>query len=376
MSRPAVPTMPLFAKPAAGSEQRSARRGVRVVKVAAKALAAVAAVAVLAAALWAYSLGRSFDEGRNVIDLDGGGTTGNAQPDMEGILGSRTDEDAQRVSHEEPEDPVEEAPAAEGPLNILLLGSDARTDGSVAGARSDTIMVAHIPQDRSSVQIMSLPRDLWVPIPGHGHERINSSFSFGGAGLTMRTVEDLLDIDINHVVMIDFAGFAELTTALGGVTVDNPREFTTTYDDRTFAEGEITLEGKDALSYVRERKVFPEGDFARVANQQRVVRAVMEKLLSADTLANPAKIQSTVDTMLPYLSMDEDLTAARILQYGLQSKDLRAGDITTFTIPGASPFTTSGGAEVLAVDDDQLGELRQAFKDESLPEFAEAHPSP
>lgn len=364
------PPTPMFAKPAHDQDPAPERPKPRWRKVARNlsivtSLLLVAAVATTA--LWAGSLGSKFNEERNVIDL--AGHPGNAQPDMSEFVDPREDPPAP-----EPSEEPAEAVSHTAPVNVLLLGSDVRPDAAKGDARSDTIMVAHVAADRSSVQIMSLPRDMWVPIPGHGQDRINSAFTHGGAGLTMATIEDLLGIELHHVVMIDFDGFAELTTALGGVTVDNPTEFTTTHGpDTTFAQGEITLEGDQALQYVRERKAFPDSDLTRVENQQRVVSAVMNKLLGKETLSRPDKISSVLDTMLPYVSVDEELTAEKLVSYAIEARDLRGDDIASFTVPTGAPFTTSQGAQVLGTNDAALEELRTAFKQETVDDYAEAH---
>ena len=320
--------------------------------------------------LWAGSMTDKFNEGRNVIDLSG--HPGNAQPDISELVSYPEDEPTKEA--EPAEEPEETAtPEVESSLNVLLLGSDIRPEAvGTNDARSDTIMVAHLPQDRDSIQILSLPRDMWVPIPGHGNGRINSAFQKGGAGLTMATIEDLFNITIDHVVMVDFDGFAELTTALDGVTVNNPQTFTATHGpETTFHEGEITLEGDQALQYVRERRAFPDSDLTRVQNQQRVVRAVVDELLSSDTLTNPGRMEDVLDTMLPHLSMDEDLTAERIIQYGLESTDLRPENITSFTVPTNGSFITPAGADVLATDDQALADITQAFREGTLDEYAE-----
>lgn len=354
----------MFAKPAtAMPAPRSTAAWRKPLRVGLCVTAALVVVALLSTAFWAHSMGNKFNEERSVVDLDG--HPGNAQPDMSELVNHQPEES-------ETEAPEEDAKKDTEAVNVLLLGSDIRPDES--DARSDTIMVAHIPADRSSAQIMSLPRDLWVPIPGHGKGRINSAFQTGGAGLTMATVEDLMGIELDHVVMIDFTGFAELTTALGGVEVNNPQEFTTTHGPKvTFAKGEITLKGDKALQYVRERKAFPDSDLTRVENQQRVVRAVMDKLLSSETLTRPDRINDVLDTMLPYLSVDEELTAEKLVSYGLEAKDLRGEDISSFTVPNGDPYTTPAGEQVLGLDDDALEDLRQAFDKETVEDYAQKH---
>ena len=144
-------------------------------------------------------------------------------------------------------------PAAQ---NILLLGSDTRGEvgddlDAVRGQRADTIMVAHIPANRQHVYVTSIMRDSWVQIPGHGEAKINAALSYGGVPLMVQTVESLLNSRIDHVAIIDFEGFKGLTDALGGVEVDNSVAFTR--DGHTYAQGPITLNGEQALGFVRER---------------------------------------------------------------------------------------------------------------------------
>ena len=123
-------------------------------------------------------------------------------------------------------------PVAEddGALNILLLGSDARDEdvdysGDSSGNRSDTIMVMHLSGDRQGAQIMSIPRDTWVDIEGHGQGKINAAMSHGGLPLATPTVSDFIDAPIHHVAIMDFEGFQALTDSVGGVTVESESSF-------------------------------------------------------------------------------------------------------------------------------------------------------
>src|SRR5699024_7074560 len=155
--------------------------------------------------------------------------------------------------------------------NVLLLGVDLREEMSddideVGGGRADAIMVMHIPSDRDEVQIMSIMRDNWVPIEEHGHAKINAALAYGGIPLMVSTVENFIDMRIDHVAVIDFDGFQGLTDALGGVEVDSEESFTTR--DHAFDKGKQTLDGDEALSFVRERKAFTDGDYQRARNQQ------------------------------------------------------------------------------------------------------------
>ncbi|BDZ39207.1 hypothetical protein GCM10025863_18210 [Microbacterium suwonense] len=115
-------------------------------------------------------------------------------------------------------------------MNILMLGSDTRTGlggglDSIRGQRADTMLLVHLPADRSGVQVISFMRDNWVDIPGYGANKLNAALAFGGVPLLVQTLETLVDVPIDHVMITDFEGFTGLTDALDGVTVDNQIAF-------------------------------------------------------------------------------------------------------------------------------------------------------
>src|SRR5690625_2770772 len=214
--------------------------------------------------------------------------------------------------------------------HILILGSDSRADTSTPilddlGSRADTIMVAHIPSDRSGVQIMSIMRDSWVEIPGHGHAKINAAMSYGGVPLMVQTVEGLLDQRIDHIAVVDFNGFQNMTDSLGGVEVNNPRAFS--YGGFEFAQGPITLNGEEALTFVRSRN-FSDGDYSRVENQQLFMKSMAGEVLSRDTLTNPAKLTDLVEATTPSVALDGDFGATTMLGLGPSMSAVRASDIT------------------------------------------------
>src|SRR5215210_4690966 len=163
----------------------------------------------------------------------------------------------------------EETPTAEGEeprppktdgesVNYVLLGSDSRVKTNAGQGRSDVLMVMHLSGDRKSAYMISFPRDMYVPIPGHGKDKINAAFAYGGPPLAVRTVEGLVDTRMDHLALIDFEGFINLTQELGGVTVHN--KYDSVSQGYKFPVGNITVSGDEALAYVRERKQLPHGD--------------------------------------------------------------------------------------------------------------------
>lgn len=267
-----------------------------------------------------------------------------------------------------PELPAQSDDGQDPALNILILGSDSRADASESlltdlGSRADTIMVAHIPADRDSVQIMSVMRDSWVEIPGHGEAKANAALAHGGVPLMVQTVEGLLDQRIDHVAMLDFNSFQNVTEALEGVTIDNPNDFTS--ENIHFAQGEITLEGEDALTYVRERMSFPDGDYTRVENQQRFLHSTMSEIMSGETTRNPAKMLGLLESVTPYLALDSELDFGTMLDLGTSMSSVSGNDITTFTMPTTGTGRI-GDESVVLVDWDELEEVREHFANSEL----------
>ncbi|MBM7803613.1 LCP family protein required for cell wall assembly [Curtobacterium luteum] len=267
--------------------------------------------------------------------------------------------------------PSGERPApVDGVENILLIGSDSRAsldpngDG-VTGGRADTLMLLHLPADRKRAYLMSIMRDSWVDIPGHGTAKINAAFSWGGVPLVVRTVEELLDSRIDHVAEIDFAGFRDMTNALGGVTVDSPRAFTAREGDE-FVAGPNRLDGDAALAFVRERYAFADADHTRVRNQQAFMRGVLDGALSRGTITNPGRIRAFVDATTRYLSVDAGLDLRTLVDLGWSLRGVRSSDLVTFTMPTAGGGTSSDGQSYVAVNTLAVQSLSQALRSDDV----------
>lgn len=260
----------------------------------------------------------------------------------------------------------------DGEMNILVLGSDAREGQSQEDQRSDTMMLVHIPESRDEMYVMSIMRDLWVEIPDVGMSKVNSAQSHGGYPLTIDTVEGLTGAEIDHMVIVDFDGFSDLTSALGGVEIENDMAFSAGQANPSYyPEGTIRLEGTDALRFVRERKAFTGGDYQRVKNQQKFLTGIASQVLNSSTLTNPAKISDMVKSFTPYLTVDESLDAQTLVNYGMSMSKMRASNITSFTIPNAGTGTTPGGASVVWPDEEELASMRSAMEDGTMDEYVQ-----
>ena len=175
---------------------------------------------------------------------------------------------------------------AQGEQTILLIGSDHRRQTPSDQTHSDTIILARIDATHRRISLLSIPRDLYVPIPGHGQDRINDAFTYGGPALLIRTVRETFGVRIDHFVEVNFAGFRKLVDTLGGVylPVDqryynkNVGTLATDYSDIDLQPGYQKLNGAQALAYARFRHT--DSDFYRAARQQVFLRAVLGELLT------------------------------------------------------------------------------------------------
>ena len=262
---------------------------------------------------------------------------------------------------------------ADAPLNVLLLGSDSRialdanaSADELTGFRSDTIMVAQISGDRQDVTFMSIMRDNWVEIPGHGEAKINAAVAFGGIPLAVNTIENFIGARIDHVALVDFESFQGLTDALGGVTVNNEIAFGADNGRFQFPEGEITLHGEEALWFVRERYAFSDGDYQRAKNQQVFLKGLLKEMLSKDTLTNPATIASTLNAVSPYLILDSGLDLGTAGTIGYELRGVRSGDIAFFTSPTLGTGTSADGQSIVLPDWAEIENVREAFTEGTL----------
>jgi len=215
------------------------------------------------------------------------------------------------------------------PSNILVLGADTGSKSRQGStARSDSMMIIHTDPDEHRIALLSIPRDLRVDIPGHGEDKINAAYAYGGPTLAIKTVQSVTGLPINHVVVVDFGTFDEVIDALGGVSIDVPRPILSNkfecprasqaacdrWKGWRFKKGEQTMDGKRALIYarIRENQLNPkESDITRGERQQAVVSAMADEIVS---FKEYLKAPFNGDDITKPLATD--LSAAQILQLG------------------------------------------------------------
>ncbi|WP_342543937.1 LCP family protein [Lysinibacillus sp. FSL W7-1291] len=166
------------------------------------------------------------------------------------------------------------------PFSVLMLGVDERKDDS---GRSDTMIVITVNPEKQTMKMLSIPRDTRTEIIGHDTvDKINHAYAFGGVPMAVDTVENFLNIPIDYYVFINMEGFLQIIDTLGGVTINNDMDLT--FDEYHFPEGEITLDGNEALIFSRIRYEDPRGDFGRQIRQRQIIEAVMKKASTPSTL--------------------------------------------------------------------------------------------
>ncbi|MGX7671286.1 LCP family protein [Plantactinospora sp. DSM 117369] len=260
------------------------------------------------------------------------------------------------------------AKSADGPLNFLVLGRDAADPGENS-SRTDTIILVHVPADRERVQAISIPRDTWVTIPETADGRpatqakINAAYAWGGAPLMVSTVERFTGVRIDHVVVVDFAGFAQIVDALGGVQVTVDRTFVASEPPhRAFVQGVRHLDGASALDYARERHAFPDGDFARMRHQQDLIAAMVDQAARGELLTNPRRLDQFLRAAAQAVSVDENLS---LFELGWTLRRLTSARISMFTSPSAGTGMV-GDQSVVFADTAAAGRLFEAVRTDRM----------
>ncbi|MFD9126148.1 LCP family protein [Kitasatospora sp. NPDC059571] len=283
------------------------------------------------------------------------------------------------------------APASAQPTAVpnsgttfLLVGLDARSDVPTTGKgakapawkagaqRSDTMMLLHISADRKSAAIVSIARDTWVDVPGHGKAKINAAYSWGGPALMVETVQDLTRIRVDHIAVIDWNGFRALTDAVGGVDITIPQTIEARGEARQWDAGTHHMSGAEALLYVRERYGLPNGDLDRTKRQQNFLRALMLQTMNGGTLGNPSRLTGLLTSVGDVVSVDDRLSNSDLYDLAWSLRDLRPDGVHFMNAPFGG-FDTVGGQSVVLLDDAAAGTLWDAVRNDRMDDYLAQH---
>ncbi|MGH3716372.1 MAG: LCP family protein [Micromonosporaceae bacterium] len=277
--------------------------------------------------------------------------------------------------------------SVEGPLNILMVGSDYRDDPELKGSlwRADTVMVLHVPADHSRAYLISFSRDTWVDIPpsedgtwAGGQDKLNAAFVHGGNGpggyrLLAATLSDVMDVQFDSGAVIDFYGFVKVVEVLGGVDlcIETPKgtdKFTSIHPPhRTFKKGCDHYDGHAALDYVRQRKQFEDGDSARMRHQQQFLKALLAEAREQGVHKDLGKLDALIRAGGESLTIDRSLPVAD-LAYTL--RDIGPEDLTAIQVPTEGRQGNGWYAELV----DPAPSLFEAVRQDRLEYWVWEHP--
>ena len=258
---------------------------------------------------------------------------------------------------------VDDTPAGKRPADqpgqtFLLVGSDSREGltkaqrkklgtGSTAGQRTDTIMLLAVPPGGPPA-LVSIPRDSFVEIPGHGQNKINAAFGLGGASLLERTVEQNTGLRVDGYLEIGFGGFVNVIDAVDGIRMCLPKAIKDADSHLDLPKGCQELNGTDALGYVRMRKADPRGDLGRVERQREMLAAVASKAASPATVLNPVRYWRLSTASAQAVRLGEETSLWQVGTLALAMRKVAGGDGLTLTVPvGDADAYTSAGSAVL-----------------------------
>jgi LCP family protein required for cell wall assembly len=260
----------------------------------------------------------------------------------------------------------------------LIVGSDSRDGlsraqraklktGQASGQRTDTMMLLHIPDSGGKPTLVSLPRDSYVPIPGHEPNRLNAAFAFGGPKLLVQTVENLTKIRIDHYAEIGFGGLFDLVNSVGGVhmCIDSAKKDPKAGLD--IKKGCQNIDGAEALGIARSR-ASTRGDLDRVANQRDLIHALMDKVTSPWTLLNPFRLWSVAGKGVGAVAVDDGDHLLDLVHLAWAAK----GVGTTTTVPIGAEFDQAGVGSVITWDKTRADALFSALRqDKQVPKSAQ-----
>ncbi|MEU6843715.1 LCP family protein [Streptomyces sp. NPDC046716] len=278
-------------------------------------------------------------------------------------------------------------PAAGHGMNVLLVGTDGRDKiteeerqkyrlGGSPCHCTDTIMIVHISDDHERASVVSLPRDSYAEIPPHTdmnsgeehHEhpvKINAAYAEGGPQLTVRTVEHMTHVKIDHYLEVDFTSFMKTVDELGGVKVCTTRPLKDSYTGLDLGVGSHDLDGGQALQYVRARHLDGAGDLGRMQRQQRFLASLIAKTTSSGVLLNPVRFRDVARTLLSSVRADKGFGSDEMVDLARAMRNFSPSSSEFTTVPiGNISYPVKGIGSTVKWDDKKSGKLFQALRDD------------
>jgi len=272
-----------------------------------------------------------------------------------------------------------------GPLNILVAGVDERSGltplqqhelhvGHDVSTNSDTLMLVHVPADHSYLEVVSLPRDSWVNIPGHGMSKINGAFGLGGPKLMVQTVAAATGLTINDYIEVNFLGFVKVIDALGGVNICLPFAVNDAYSGLNLSAGVHHVDGITALEYARDRHSFAASDLARIDDQQQLMATVLSKAASTGTLSDPFKLRQVISSATSAIQVDQGFN---LVSLASQLSGLRPQNVAFTTVPlGNLSYQTPTGESAVLWDSAAASQLFGQIRADQRPAAVAPPPRP
>jgi LCP family protein required for cell wall assembly len=264
-----------------------------------------------------------------------------------------------------------------GPLNIVVAGLDERTGltprqqallhvgASQGETDTDTLMLVHVPADHRNVRVVSLPRDSWVNIPGHGMNKINAALGIGGPQLMVQTIEQLTGLTVNDYVEVNFLGFVKVIDALGGVNICLPYAVDDPYSGLRMSAGEHHVNGITALEFARDRHSFPTSDLARIQDQQQLISTALSEGISSGMLANPVRLERFLSSVSAAVRVDQGFNVTRLAD---ELRGISPSDVTFTTVPLANTnYTTPSGESAVLWNNSAAAALFSELKTDQPP---------
>jgi LCP family protein required for cell wall assembly len=239
----------------------------------------------------------------------------------------------------------------DGVVWVLALGSDARPGQPPLRSRADAIQLVALDLDSGRASVLGIPRDSWVPIPGHGSGRVNAAFTYGGPQLMARTVGDLVGVQPDYVLATTFTGLRAMVQSIGGVTVRSERAFDDPNMVGSIRRGPNRLNGFEALFFSRARYELPRGDFDRSANQQELLRAILREVRSGQD--RPGFMERGVLSAMRHLHTD--LSPRELYRLAHALTVVQPGTFRGCVLDGS--FGNVGGASIIFPDRAQARRL-------------------